>query len=103
MDGKPSSVLDGGVNIPKISLQWIFPIECVGASGMEHEINHAHRFVHAVSNGEPRLSDLPSRIRYTSTHGFPGSANSVDNIGTRCIQDGFSLAYLALDQGSIAQ
>lgn len=70
---------------------------------MEHQVHGAHRFVHAVGNGQPGPGDLTTRVRYTRADGFPGGADGVNDIGTGCTKDGFSLGYPGLDEGTVTQ
>ena len=103
MDGEPSGVLYGRVNIPKTAFQRVLPVERIGAGSMEYQIHRAHRFVHTVGNGQPGLSDLTAWVWYAGADGFPGSADSIDDVGTGGIEDGFGLGQPGLDEGTVTQ
>ena len=103
MDGEPSGVLYGGVYIPKISFQRVFSVERIGASSMEYQIHRAHRFVHAVGDGQPGLGDLTAWVWCTGADGSPSSADGINDVGTGGIQDGFGLGKSGLDEGAITQ
>ena len=103
MARKTSGMLDGGVDIPKMALQRVLPVQRIGAGSMEHQIHRAHRFVHAVGNGQPGLSDLTAWVWYAGADGFPCSADSIDDVGMGCIEDGFGLGQPGLDEGTVTQ
>ena len=98
MDWEPSGVLYGRVNIPKIAFQRVLPVEGIGAGRMEYQIHRAHRFVHAVGDGQPGLSDLAAWVRYPATDRFPGGPDRVDDVGAGCTEDGFGLGQPGLDE-----
>src|SRR5262252_5287238 len=101
VDGQASRMLHSGMDIPKVPLQSVLAVDGVGAGGMKQAVNHSHRFMHAVGNGQPGLGDLAARIGHTSAHGLPRRLNSREYIGACSTEDGFSLGYLRLHQGAI--
>ena len=103
VDGQTGGMLHSRMDIPKVPLQSILAVDAVGASSMEQAVNHPHRFVHAMGNGQPCLGDLAARIRHTGTHGLPGCPGGCEHIGTGRAEDGFGFGYLRLDQSTVME
>ena len=59
-------MLDGDVDISKISLQWIAAIDRIRPRSVKDQIDRPDRLVHGVDNGEAHLRQIIGYIRTTA-------------------------------------
>src|SRR6266481_4915151 len=96
-------VLNGDMDIPKVSLQRIAAIDRVRPRRMEHEIDRAYRLVHRMNNCQPRLGYSDARVRGITADHVPEGSNRVDDISSGGIENSLSFSKARLDEGAIPQ
>ena len=55
------------MDVPKIPLQAMLPVDCIRPRGVEHKVHRPHRFVHTMGNRQARLCDLAEAWEMSST------------------------------------
>ena len=72
------------MDVPKIPLQAMLPVDRIRPRSMEHEVHRPHRFVHTMGNRQARLRGLATWIWRTSAHGLRiGKAKALCCAGVR--------------------